>query len=123
MEIRYPDGMNLSIVSRTVILLACSNTFMTFAWYAHLRNWGDKKWYIAALLSWGIALFEYLLQGSRQPHRLHHDEPGAIEGDAGDHRNLGVRTVRRFLHAPTAQTGFSLGRALPVGRRVFLFRG
>ena len=60
--IRYPDGMNLSIVSRTVLLLTCSNTFMTFAWYAHLRNWGDKKWYIAALLSWGIALFEYLLQ-------------------------------------------------------------
>jgi uncharacterized protein (DUF486 family) len=59
--IRYPDAMNLSIVYRTVILLICSNTFMTFAWYGHLRNWGDKKWYIAAVLSWGIALFEYLL--------------------------------------------------------------
>ena len=53
--------MNLPIVYRTVLLLICSNTFMTFAWYAHLRNWGDKKWYIAAVLSWGIALFEYLL--------------------------------------------------------------
>jgi len=53
--------MNLSIVYRTVILLTCSNTFMTFAWYSHLRNWGDKKWYVVALLSWGIALFEYLL--------------------------------------------------------------
>ena len=60
--IRYPDGMNLSSVYRTVLLLICSNTFMTFAWYAHLRNWGDKKWYIAALLSWGLALFEYLFQ-------------------------------------------------------------
>jgi uncharacterized protein len=59
--IRYLDGMNLPIVYRTVLLLTCSNTFMTFAWYAHLRNWGDKKWYIAAVLSWGIALFEYLL--------------------------------------------------------------
>ena len=59
---RYPEVMNLPIVYRTVLLLTCSNTFMTFAWYAHLRNWGDKKWYIAALLSWGIALFEYLLQ-------------------------------------------------------------
>ena len=57
----YPDAMNLPIVYRTVLLLTCSNTFMTFAWYAHLRNWGDKKWYIAAVLSWGIALFEYLL--------------------------------------------------------------
>jgi hypothetical protein len=35
---------------------------MTFAWYAHLRNLNDKKWYVAALVSWGIALFEYLLQ-------------------------------------------------------------
>ena len=46
----------------TVILLVCSNVFMTFAWYAHLRNLADRPWYIAAILSWGIALFEYLLQ-------------------------------------------------------------
>ncbi len=51
-----------AILFRTALLLTCSNAFMTFAWYAHLRNWNDKKWYIAALLSWGIALFEYLLQ-------------------------------------------------------------
>jgi len=47
---------------KTVVLLLCSNIFMTFAWYAHLRNLHDKAWYIAALVSWGIALFEYLLQ-------------------------------------------------------------
>src|SRR5215475_5311780 len=47
---------------KTVVLLLCSNVFMTFAWYAHLRNLHDKAWYIAALVSWGIALFEYLLQ-------------------------------------------------------------
>jgi uncharacterized protein (DUF486 family) len=46
----------------TVFLLLCSNVFMTFAWYAHLRNLHDRAWYIAALASWGIALFEYLLQ-------------------------------------------------------------
>jgi uncharacterized protein (DUF486 family) len=39
-----------------------SNVFMTFAWYAHLRNLAGKPWYVAALVSWGIALFEYLLQ-------------------------------------------------------------
>ena len=55
-------AMNLPTIYRTIALLTCSNTFMTFAWYAHLRNWNDKKWYVAALLSWGIALFEYLLQ-------------------------------------------------------------
>jgi uncharacterized protein len=47
---------------KTVFLLLCSNVFMTFAWYAHLRNLHDKAWYIAALASWSIALFEYLLQ-------------------------------------------------------------
>jgi uncharacterized protein len=43
-------------------LLTCSNVFMTFAWYAHLKELNNKPWFIAALLSWGIALFEYLLQ-------------------------------------------------------------
>ena len=43
-------------------LLVLSNVFMTFAWYAHLKNLNDKPWIIAALFSWGIALFEYLFQ-------------------------------------------------------------
>ncbi len=43
-------------------LLVASNVFMTFAWYAHLKNLSDKPWWIAAFASWGIALFEYLLQ-------------------------------------------------------------
>jgi uncharacterized protein (DUF486 family) len=46
----------------TVVLLIASNVFMTFAWYAHLRNLADRPWYAAAIASWGIALFEYLLQ-------------------------------------------------------------
>ncbi|MGH8034604.1 MAG: DMT family protein [Lysobacterales bacterium] len=49
-------------VLTAVGLLACSNVFMTFAWYAHLRDLGGKPWIIAALVSWGIALFEDLLQ-------------------------------------------------------------
>ena len=48
--------------SLTILLLALSNVFMTFAWYGHLKNMGHKPWIIAALVSWGIALFEYLLQ-------------------------------------------------------------
>jgi uncharacterized protein (DUF486 family) len=47
---------------KTILLLAASNVFMTFAWYAHLRNLSDRAWWIAALASWGIALFEYLIQ-------------------------------------------------------------
>jgi uncharacterized protein (DUF486 family) len=46
----------------TVGLLTCSNVFMTFAWYAHLRNLRNRAWYVAAIVSWSIALFEYLLQ-------------------------------------------------------------
>lgn len=46
----------------TVCMLICSNIFMTFAWYGHLKELNNKVWIIAALISWGIALFEYLLQ-------------------------------------------------------------
>jgi uncharacterized protein (DUF486 family) len=51
-----------SVVATTIVLLIVSNVFMTFAWYAHLRDLNARPWYVAALLSWGIALFEYLLQ-------------------------------------------------------------
>ena len=47
---------------QTALLLTASNVFMTFAWYGHLKNMQGKVWYVAALVSWGIALFEYLLQ-------------------------------------------------------------
>ena len=53
---------SLPVVAQTTLLLAASNVFMTFAWYAHLRNLNERLWWIAALASWGIALFEYLLQ-------------------------------------------------------------
>src|SRR5688572_9550777 len=49
-------------ILRTVALIVDSNVFMTVAWYAHLRHLNDRKWIVAALVSWGIALFEYLLQ-------------------------------------------------------------
>lgn len=52
----------MSVLLRTVLLLIVSNCFMTFAWYAHLRNLADRKWYIAAIASWAVALFEYLFQ-------------------------------------------------------------
>ena len=52
--------MNRFII--TTLLLVCSNVFMTFAWYGHLKNLNQKPWVIAALVSWGIALFEYLIQ-------------------------------------------------------------
>jgi uncharacterized protein (DUF486 family) len=53
---------SLPLSVQTFGLLALSNVFMTFAWYGHLKNLADRAWVVAALISWGIALFEYLLQ-------------------------------------------------------------
>jgi len=52
----------MSPIVTTTALLALSNVFMTFAWYGHLKNMATRPWYVAALVSWGIALFEYMLQ-------------------------------------------------------------
>lgn len=49
-------------IALCALLLCCSNVFMTFAWYGHLKNLADRPWFIAAAISWGIAFFEYMLQ-------------------------------------------------------------
>jgi len=59
-EMNQPTALPFSL--QTVLLLIGSNVFMTFAWYGHLKNMATAPWYFAALASWGIALFEYLLQ-------------------------------------------------------------
>ncbi|RYF84220.1 MAG: hypothetical protein EOO29_00335 [Comamonadaceae bacterium] len=56
------SNIHLPSAGWTLLLLTASNVFMTFAWYGHLRNHATSPWYVAALISWGIALFEYLLQ-------------------------------------------------------------
>jgi uncharacterized protein (DUF486 family) len=53
--------MNWPLI-KAVVLLSASNVFMTFAWYAHLKDLKGKPWFVAALISWGIAFFEYMLQ-------------------------------------------------------------
>ncbi len=55
-------GISMNRYLLTIGLLCCSNIFMTFAWYGHLRNLSHKTWLVAAMVSWGIALLEYLLQ-------------------------------------------------------------
>lgn len=52
----------MPVILRTGLLLTLSNIFMTFAWYGHLKNLNHQRWYVAAFASWGIALFEYMLQ-------------------------------------------------------------
>jgi uncharacterized protein len=53
---------SLPVALQTAVLLVLSNMFMTYAWYGHLKKFGGSPWYVAALASWGVALFEYLLQ-------------------------------------------------------------
>jgi uncharacterized protein (DUF486 family) len=53
---------NMPALAQTILLLALSNVFMTFAWYGHLGSLKEKSWYVAVLASWGIAFFEYVLQ-------------------------------------------------------------
>ena len=52
----------MQAIPLSILLLVLSNIFMTFAWYAHLKNLSGSPWYVAALVSWGIAFFEYMLQ-------------------------------------------------------------
>lgn len=52
----------MDVFLKTTLLLILSNVFMTFAWYGHLKTLNDKSWFVAAILSWSIALFEYLIQ-------------------------------------------------------------
>jgi uncharacterized protein len=54
--------MNLALSLQTFGLLVASNLFMTYAWYGHLKTLDSRPWYVAAVLSWGVAFFEYLLQ-------------------------------------------------------------
>ena len=51
----------MPVVAKTIMLLVLSNLFMTYAWYGHLKTLAGRPWYVAAILSWGVALFEYLL--------------------------------------------------------------
>ena len=105
---------------KTVLLLICSNVFMTFAWYAHLRNLHDKAWYVAALASWGIALLEYLLQVPAN-RRLRNAEPGTAQDRARSDHPVGVRTVCRLLHAPADEERLPVGGLLLARRGVFYF--
>jgi uncharacterized protein (DUF486 family) len=58
----HPGHTFMRNVGLTILLLSLSNVFMTFAWYAHLKELGQRPWIVAALVSWGIAFFEYMLQ-------------------------------------------------------------
>ena len=110
--------MNLPAWAQSAGLLIVSNVFMTFAWYAHLKNMAAKPWVIAALVSWGIALFEYLVQVPANRIGYTAMSLGPAQGDAGSHHARGVRAVRALLHEAAAEARLPVGGALPGRRRL-----
>ncbi|MBF0608010.1 MAG: DMT family protein [Candidatus Magnetobacterium sp. LHC-1] len=62
MSFKVEPGGTQHVIVQCAMLLILSNVFMTFAWYSHLKHLQGRPWYVAALISWGIALFEYLIQ-------------------------------------------------------------
>jgi hypothetical protein len=112
-----------SVLFRTTALLICSNVFMTFAWYAHLRNLSGRPWYVAAMVSWGIALFEYLLQVPA--NRIGYTQLSLAQLKIlQEVITLGVFVpFCRVLHAAAAALGLCLGGALHRRRRLLHVSG
>ena len=110
---------------QTVLLLVGSNVFMTFAWYGHLKNLSTAPWYTAALLSWGIALFEYLLQVPA--NRIGFQQAGFTVGQLKIMQELITLTVFVpfavfFLKEPL-KLDYVWAALCMVGAFYFIFRG
>ena len=110
---------------QAVILLTLSNVFMTFTWYGHLKNLATAPWYIAALVSWGIALFEYLLQVPA--NRIGFQQAGFSVGQLKiiqEVVTLGVFVPFSvfFLHEPL-KLDYLWAALCMVGAVYFIFRG
>lgn len=110
---------------QTVLLLVGSNVFMTFAWYGHLKNLSTAPWYTAALLSWGIALFEYLLQVPA--NRIGFQQAGFTVGQLKIMQELITLTVFVpfavfFLKEPL-KLDYVWAALCMVGAVYFIFRG
>jgi uncharacterized protein (DUF486 family) len=116
---RMPSAGSLPPMSphlSTIVLLICSNVFMTFAWYAHLKSMNHKPWIIAALVSWGIALFEYLLQvpANRIGHRC--SRVGQLKILQEVITLTGVRALLHLLSERRPEVGLPLGGPVHPGR-------
>ena len=103
-------------------LLLCSNVFKTFAWYAHLKSMNHKPWIIAALVSWGIALFEYLLQvpANRIGHTVM--SVGQLKIPARSDHTHRIRPLLYLLSKGRSEMGLSLAGLCILGAVFFVFR-
>ena len=110
---------------QAIVLLTLSNVFMTFAWYGHLKNLATAPWYIAALVSWGIALFEYLLQVPA--NRIGFQQAGFSVGQLKIMQEVITLSVFLpfsvfFLHEPL-KLDYLWAALCMVGAVYFIFRG
>jgi uncharacterized protein (DUF486 family) len=110
---------NACYLSHRALLLTASNVFMTFAWYAHLKNLNDHKWYIAVIASWSIALFEYLLQVPANRIGYTQLSLAQTESYPGSDHLVGVCAVCGALYAPAAKTRLPVGRVVSARSRLF----
>ncbi len=114
----------LSPITQCIVLLTLSNVFMTFAWYAHLKNLSERPWWIAALVSWGIAFFEYVLQVPANRIGYTALSPRAAQDPAGSDHARGVRALRRSSTCKEPLKLDYLWAALcMLGAVYFIFRG
>ena len=102
----------------TALLLIGSNIFMTFAWYAHLKNLGTKPLMVAVLASWGIAFFEYLIQVPANRIGFTQLTSPTAQDAARSYHTVGLRAVQHLVHEPADPPRLPLGRPLPLWRRL-----
>ncbi len=111
----------MTVIIKSALLLTLSNLFMTFAWYAHLKNLSGKPWYLAALASWGDSSPRIPDPGPGQPHRVHGHEPRATQNTPGTDHPFGLCPFFHPLYGTTSTAQFSLGRPVPAGGGLFHF--
>jgi hypothetical protein len=110
----------MSVLTRTVLLLVVSNLFMLTAWYLHLKTLNHKPWYIASLVSWGIAFFEYRPH-SGQPDWSHHADTFPVADSPGWYVPAYFCAVLHFRDGASDKNGLYLGGILPHWRCVLYF--
>lgn len=113
----------MPIVLKTATLLLLSNVFMTFAWYAHLKDLNNRAWYIAALVSWGIASAEYMLQVPANRIGYTALTLPQLKILQGGHSAFCVCSLCGPIHGSADKDGLSLGRSVSDGRCLFYIQG
>ena len=111
----------MSILTRTILLLTVSNTFMLTAWYLHLKTLNHKPWYIAALVSWGIAFFEYTVH--IPANRIGHTELTQLQILQIGMSLLIFIPFTVFVMGSPVKTEYRWASFCLVGAAYFIFRG